>query len=228
MSKRPTGFKSQEDYNAYMRNYKAKRRAETKTLKSAKYEANLLLSHAKLSTEDQQKVKELIDSEKYFEARNLILFLLNQTRERNQFETSQKKQELLNKYLCSDPEYLKMSQEGQHYWDQIFRAYLDVLIRIVTQSFLVKEEDSEHYANLRINIRGCKEELESELLKELVSWFAAQRNEAPVKTKHPPKLPLPQILIEEDKKKQTEANRHATTNQPETASLHNEKEKVNQ
>ena len=32
MSKRPDGFKTQEDYNAYMRNYKAKCRTE-KTLK---------------------------------------------------------------------------------------------------------------------------------------------------------------------------------------------------
>ena len=49
MSKRPSGFDTQEEYNAYMRRYKRKRRIEAQINKRADEEVKLLLSNIKYS-----------------------------------------------------------------------------------------------------------------------------------------------------------------------------------
>jgi hypothetical protein len=194
MSKRPAGFKTQEEYNNYMREYKAKRRTE-----NLKHEVELILAHTKLSTEDSQQVQLLIAKEKYFEARNFILLIHNQIREKNEFAINQEKQELINKYLRSDPAYQQMTPEGQHYWELILSKHLDLLITVITQGqYLIRDVDSELYQKLRINAKGNSEQTGLEILNDLLQWFTERMNANPGKLKHAPKFNLPSIGIQKE------------------------------
>ena len=179
-----------------MRDYKSKRRVET-----LKHEVELLLAHTKLSAEDNQQVQTLIASGKYFEARNLILFILNQIREKNQFAINQEKQELINKYLRSDHEYQQMTPEGQHYWDSILSKHLDLLITIITQGqFLLMDRDSEHYKKLKINCNETRDQLGYEILKDLMQFLETKMNVNSANLLHAPKFNPPHVVIEKGKK----------------------------
>jgi hypothetical protein len=194
MSKHPSGFKNQDEYNAYMRDYKAKRRTE-----NLKHEVELLLSHVKLSNEDNLLVQQLITNEKYFEARNTILFIQNQIREKNEFAYNQEKQNLIAKYLRSDPEYQKMTPEGQHYWDLIISKHLDVLYIIISQGqFLIRGEDTEHYENLRINRKDQASKISLEMLDDLLLFLKDKMNLNSSNLKHAPKFNIPNIFIGEE------------------------------
>ena len=172
MSKRPSGFETQEEYNNYMREYKAKRRTE-----NLKHEVELILSHTKLSNEDNQQVQALIAEGKYFEARNLILFVHNQIREKNEFALHQEKQKLISEYLRCDPEYQAMTPEGQHYWDLILSKYLDLLSIIISQGqHLIMESDAEHYKKLGINSNNGNNNLTEKIMKDLMHFFEERMN----------------------------------------------------
>jgi hypothetical protein len=191
MSSTPSGFRSKEEYNTYMRDYKAKRRDE-----SLKHEVDLLLAHAKLSKEDSQQVQSLVSQEKYFEARNLILFALNQLREKNDFAINQEKQNLINKYLRSDPEYEKMSPEGQRLWDLILAKEIDLLATIISQGqFLIYDTDFEHYKKLKINSHEDQAKLEQQLMNDLLKFFEEKMNAKTSNLRHAPKFNIPKITI---------------------------------
>ncbi len=188
----PSGFKNREEYNQYMQKYNQEYR-----LRKAKQELNTLLSHVNLSAEDSERVQKLISEEKFFEARNLVLFVLNQVREKNQFAIQQEKQDLINKYLRSDPEYQAMSQEGQHYWDLLLSKHLDLLITVITQGqFLIRAADSPHYEKLKINAIETRDKLEMDMMNDLMQFLAAKMNANPANLKHAPKFNIPEIKIE--------------------------------
>lgn len=189
MSESPAGFKTRTEYNAYMRDYKAKRRA-----KNLEHEVEILLSHTKLPDEDSQQVQKFIAEKKYFEARNLILFVMNQKREKEDFAINLKRQELISKYLRSDPKYLKMSPEGQHYWDLILSKHIDLYCTIISQGqYLIKEEDSEHYKKLAIN---TDKKIETDLLNDLIVFFQEQMKLKTNCLKHVPSFNIPEVKID--------------------------------
>jgi hypothetical protein len=61
--------------------------------------------------------------------------------ERRQFELRQFKRELLEKYVHCDPNYQKLTQEGQAYYEQSFLAFLDFLEKIKDLELLRRKED---------------------------------------------------------------------------------------
>jgi hypothetical protein len=61
--------------------------------------------------------------------------------ERRQFELRQFKHELMEKYVHADPNYRKLTEEGQVYYEQSFFAFLDFIEKIKNLELLRRKED---------------------------------------------------------------------------------------
>lgn len=61
--------------------------------------------------------------------------------ERRQFELRQFKHELMERYAHGDPDYQKLTQEGQVYYEQTFLAFLDFLEKAKNLELLRRKED---------------------------------------------------------------------------------------
>jgi len=120
---------------------------------------------------------------------------------KKQVEIRQFKDELTNKYLRSDPEYQKMTQEGQHYWDLIILAYLDFFrSNNYTRTLLIKDVDSKLYPKLKINSKETSEHASLEMLNALMQFFKVKQDVNSVNLEHLLKLIFLKTKIEENKR----------------------------
>lgn len=96
---------------------------------------------------------------------------LKDQHERRQFELHQFKRELMKKYVHGDPDYQKLTQEGQVYYEQSFLAFLDFLEKTKNLKLLRRKED--HSIIEKIDIFHLKQT--KEIMAELDKFLKKQQ-----------------------------------------------------
>jgi hypothetical protein len=74
----------------------------------------------------------------------------------------------MQKYVCSDPNYSKLTQEGQHYYEQSFLAFLDFIERTDRLNRLLRRKaDSAIFKKIDVFHKQQVKEIIAELDKFL-------------------------------------------------------------
>ncbi len=135
----------------------------------------------RLSEQEQQQIKPLIDAEKFQEAKRALVLLQYQKREKQAFDINNFKHQLVKKYVHSDPEYLILTQEGQAFYEKSFLAFLNFLQTTHDLEFLKQSEDKDVLSKIDIyHTKQSKEimaELDQFLNKNLVKSTKEVRKE---------------------------------------------------
>ncbi len=163
--------------NAYAKRKKAEIEQNNKELARAEHTTKLLLKRLKSSEDELKEVQNLMEAKLFDEARKRISFLLYQQREKQQFEIQQFKNQLMKKYVCSDPEYQKLTQEGQYFYERSFLAFLDFLHATHTLEIVRQKEDEGILSQIDVYHKKEAKEIMGELDQFLNKYLTKSNSE---------------------------------------------------
>jgi hypothetical protein len=171
--------KNREKLAAKAKDYHERKKAEVENkaneLEKAEHMTKLLLQRLNLSDSDQQELKSLMDDKRFVEAKRLVSFFYSQQKEKERFEIQQFKHKLMEKYVCSDPKYLKLSQEGQYFYERSFLAFLEFLHSTHDLERLRQEEDEGILSHMDVYHKKEVNEIMTEL-DQFLNKYLEKRN----------------------------------------------------
>ena len=155
--------KAQEKYRGKKRQELAEKAKVIREYKKQTDKKLVDILFNRLSEQEQQQIKPLIDAEKFQEAKRALVLLQYQKREKQVFNISNFKHQLVTKYVHSDPEYLKLTQEGQAFYEKSFLAFLNFLQATHDLEFLKQSEDKDVLSKIDVYHKEQAKEIMAEL-----------------------------------------------------------------